>query len=92
MRTIDRIRVAAPAERQDFDIQSDTATNALIITAGPDVMQRMRNIIRQLDIRRAQVLIESIIAEISENKTKDYSSQFVIAGDKSATALHHSGA
>ncbi len=77
--------VAAPAERQDFDIQADSATNALIITAGPDVMQRMRNIIRQLDIRRAQVLIESIIAEISESKTKDYSSQFVIAGNRSAT-------
>ena len=77
--------VAAPAERQDFDIQSDTATNALIITAGPDVMQRMRNIIRQLDIRRAQVLIESIIAEISENKSKDFSSQFVIAGKAGAT-------
>ena len=77
--------VAAPAERQDFDIQSDSATNALIITAGPDVIQRMRNIIRQLDIRRAQVLIESIIAEISENKSKDFSSQFVIAGDANAT-------
>lgn len=75
----------APAERQDFDIQSDESTNALIITAGPDVMQRMRNIIRQLDIRRAQVLIESIIAEISENRSKDFSSQFVIAGDANAT-------
>jgi general secretion pathway protein D len=75
----------APAERQDFDIQADEATNSIIITAGPDVMQRMKSIIRQLDIRRAQVLIESIIAEISENKSKDFSSQFVIAGDKNAT-------
>jgi general secretion pathway protein D len=65
----------------DADIQSDEATNAIIITAGPDVVRRLKSIIRQLDIRRAQVLVESIIAEISNNKSKDRSSQFAIAGN-----------
>lgn len=68
------------ANKTDADIQSDEATNAIIITAGPDVVRRMKSIIRQLDIRRAQVLIESIIAEISNNKAKERSAQFVLGG------------
>lgn len=71
----------ASAKNVDADIQADEATNALIITAGPDVVRRMRSIIRQLDIRRAQVLVESIIAEISNNIGKEFSSQFVVGGD-----------
>ncbi|MDH5392960.1 MAG: type II secretion system secretin GspD [Gammaproteobacteria bacterium] len=47
------------------NIQFDEATNAIIVTASPDEMRNIKSIIRQLDIRRAQVLIESIIAEIS---------------------------
>ncbi len=64
----------------EVDIQADENTNALIITAGPDVVRRMKSIIRQLDIRRAQVLVESIIAEISNSRGKDFSSQFVLGG------------
>ena len=42
------------------------------------MVRRMKSIIRQLDIRRAQVLVESIIAEISNNVGKEFSSQFVV--------------
>lgn len=76
---------AAPvSSNPDVDIQADEATNALIITAGPDVVRRMKSIINQLDIRRAQVLVESIIAEISNDTSKDYSSQFAIGGEQGA--------
>ncbi len=71
---------AAVNATTEVDIQSDEATNALIITAGPDVVRRMKSIIRQLDIRRAQVLVESIIAEISNNRGKEFSSQFAVGG------------
>ncbi len=74
-------KAVAQSSKADVDIQADEATNALIITAGPDVVRRMKSIIRQLDIRRAQVLVESIIAEISNNLGKELSSQFVIGGD-----------
>lgn len=67
------------ANKPKVNIQADESTNALVITAGPDVIRRMKSIIRQLDIRRAQVLVESIIAEISNNMSKDFSSQFAIA-------------
>ncbi len=52
-------------------IQSDEETNALIITADPNTLRSLKAVIRQLDIRRAQVLIEAIIAEITEKKNKD---------------------
>lgn len=73
-------KTAAVNTNTEVDIQADEATNALIITAGPDVVRRMKSIIRQLDIRRAQVLVESIIAEISNNRSKDFSSQFAVGG------------
>ncbi len=77
------------SKKNGIDIQADEATNALIITAGPDVIRRMRSIIRQLDIRRAQVLVESIIAEISNNTGKEFSSQFAVgpAKDSSGTTI-----
>ncbi len=50
-----------------FDIQADEATNALVITAPPAVFRAMEQVIAKLDIRRAQVLVEAIIAEVSLN-------------------------
>ena len=64
-------KAASPASAVKTNIQSDEATNAVIITASPDEIRNMRSVIRQLDIRRAQVLIESIIAEISYDQSKE---------------------
>lgn len=60
---------AAPTEGQaaagEISIVADEETNAIIITAPQTVIAEVRAIIRRLDIRRAQVLIEAIIAEVS---------------------------
>jgi len=53
------------------NIQHDESTNAIIVTASPDEMRNIKSVIRQLDIRRAQVLIESIIAEISYGQSEE---------------------
>jgi len=53
-------------------IQSDEETNALIITADPNTLRSLKSVIRQLDIRRAQVLIEAIIAERKEKQEHWY--------------------
>lgn len=45
--------------------------NALVITAPPKTMRAIRNVIQQLDLRRAQVLVEAIIAEVSLTKTRE---------------------
>lgn len=52
-----------------FDIEADDNVNALIIHAPPKRMLALKSIIQKLDIRRAQVLVEGIIAEISYNKS-----------------------
>lgn len=52
----------------DVTILADEATNSLIITAPPRLGKELRTVIDSLDIRRAQVLVEAIIAEISMDK------------------------
>lgn len=52
-------------------IQADEETNALVITADPNTLKNLKAVIRQLDIRRAQVLIEAIIAEITTSNDKE---------------------
>jgi general secretion pathway protein D len=56
---------------QNAVIQADEETNALIITADPNTVKNLKAVIRQLDIRRAQVLIEAIIAEITTSNNKE---------------------
>lgn len=58
---------AKSGKAKDFDIEADEATNALVITAPPDLMRSLKSVVRKLDIRRAQVHIEAIIAEIRHN-------------------------
>ncbi len=48
-------------------IQADTATNSLIITAPDPVYRNLQNVIDELDARRAQVYIESLIVEVSSD-------------------------
>jgi len=53
------------SSQNDVTILSDEETNALVISAPPKTMVNIRQVINQLDIRRAQVLVEAIIAEVS---------------------------
>lgn len=47
-------------------IRAHKDTNALVITAPPAVVRELKNVIRRLDIRRAQVLIEAVVAEVND--------------------------
>lgn len=49
---------------KNVTIKADEQTNALIINATPDLMRELEDIITSLDIRRSQVRVEAIIAEI----------------------------
>jgi len=62
---------APPAQRGDVSIWADESTNALIITAPPKTMKSMMAVIDKLDIRRAQVLVEAIIVEVSSDKAAE---------------------
>jgi general secretion pathway protein D len=48
-------------------IQAHGETNSLVITADPAVFRALATIVRQLDVRRAQVMIEGVIAEVSDD-------------------------
>jgi general secretion pathway protein D len=54
------------ADQSDLSIEAHEGTNAIVVSAQPALMSSLTSIIRQLDIRRAQVLVEAIIVEISE--------------------------
>jgi len=51
---------------REMSIEAHEETNSLVITAQPDVMRTLEGVIRQLDIRRAQVLVEAIIVELAD--------------------------
>ena len=68
---------AASSEKQ-LDIHADEATNSLVITAPPSLMRSLESVIRQLDIRRAQVLVDAIIAEVGENKARQLGIQWAV--------------
>jgi len=57
-------------------IQADPSTNSLIITAPPPLYRQIRAVIDQLDGRRAQVLIESLIVEVSAGKVAEFGIQW----------------
>ena len=55
------------SSNSDLSIEAHEGTNAIVISAQPALMSSLSSIIRQLDIRRAQVLVEAIIVEVSED-------------------------
>ncbi|MEY2952176.1 MAG: type secretion system protein GspD, partial [Pseudomonadota bacterium] len=57
-------------------IQADPATNTLIITAPEPQYRQLRAVIDQLDARRAQVFVESLIAEVSADKAAEFGVQW----------------
>jgi general secretion pathway protein D len=57
-------------------IQADPSTNALIITAPEPQYRQLRAVIEKLDARRAQVFVESLIAEVSAEKAAEFGVQW----------------
>lgn len=63
-------------EKKLANIQAHEGTNSLIITGSPAVVKSLMPVIRQLDIRRRQVQVEAIIAEVSESLVKELGVQW----------------
>ncbi len=58
-------QAATQGEGPAVAIQWEGDSNALVITAPPDMMRQLKTVIAQLDIRRAQVFLEAMIVEVS---------------------------
>ena len=68
-------------------------TNALIIAANPDVQRSLGELIRQLDTRPEQVLVEAIVVEIGNEAAKKLGVQFLVGGkDAPFAATNYSNA
>ena len=66
-------------------IQADPTTNTLIITANERIYRNLRSIIDQLDARRAQVYVESLIVEVSADKAAELGIQWAaLSGDSTS--------
>src|SRR3546814_1814952 len=54
--------------------------NAIIVAANADVQRKLGELIRQLDTRRPQVLVEAIVVEIGDDAAKKLGVQFLLGG------------
>ncbi|HWW19384.1 MAG TPA: type II secretion system secretin GspD [Steroidobacteraceae bacterium] len=68
-------------------IWADKATNALVITAGARGMRALNAVIDKLDIRRPQVYVEAIIAEVTVDKTSDLGVNWALDGTNSSVGV-----
>ncbi len=61
-------------------IWADPETNALVITAPPKTMRSLMSVVDRLDIRRAQVIIEALLVEVSTDAARDLGVNWIVDG------------
>lgn len=81
----------APANAAQPAVQADEATNSVLITADVDTMDTLLSIVDSLDIRRAQVLVEAIIVEITGSNAKEIGVEWMYQSDDSGFGGSTSG-
>ena len=70
---------------QETTIQADETLNAIVVRADPGSMSELLEIIRKLDVRRSQVLIEAAIVEITIDKSIEFGVEMAAAGAQGET-------
>jgi general secretion pathway protein D len=72
----------APAAAADksVTIWADPTTNALVVTAPPKIMRSLMQVVDRLDIRRAQVIIEAMLVEVTADATRDLGVNWIVDG------------
>lgn len=76
---------AAPNRRAN--IAAHQATNALIISADPETQESLSEVVRSLDVRREQILVEAIIVEVSDQTARELGLQYVASGASGESAV-----
>lgn len=78
--------------KEKISIVADERMNALVISAPTAVVNGLKKVIKQLDIRRAQVLIEAIFVEIAADKAASLGVEWGLSGVGGAGVINFSGA
>ena len=73
-------QAAAGAADHSVTIWADPETNALVVTAPPKTMRSLMQVVDRLDIRRAQVMIEAMLVEVSQDATRDLGVNWIVDG------------
>ena len=73
------------AEVQSATVQVHEPSNSLVISAPPDALLALERGVESLDHRRAQVLVEAIIVDISDDTARDLGVEFLLAGTGDST-------
>lgn len=68
-------------------IQAHQSTNAVVIFGAPEDTRDYADIIDKLDIRRAQVLVEAVIAEVSSERARQIGVQWAVGSESSGVGL-----
>ncbi|MBC7985051.1 MAG: type II secretion system secretin GspD, partial [Sphingomonadaceae bacterium] len=66
---------------QQVIVTSYEGANAIVIAASPEMQRTLGELVRQLDARRDQVLVEAIIVEISDQAARELGVQFLFGGE-----------
>lgn len=74
----------APAVGGRTAISFHKPTNAIIINGDANIQRTLQNVIAQLDVRRAQVLVEAIIVEVSDTTARELGVQYFLTGSESS--------
>lgn len=84
---LERLAETMAEQSAPGDVQAPSATiahhqptNSLVISASPDTILAMERVVDALDKRRAQVLVEAIIVEMSDETARDLGVQFLLSG------------
>ena len=65
-------------------IWADKATNALVVSAPPKIMEQIMSIVDTLDIRLANVKLEAIVVEVSASKSAELGVNWALYGNANA--------
>jgi len=75
------VAAAAPGGvDKSVTIWAEPETNALVITAPPKTMRSLMSVVDRLDVRRAQVIIEALLVEVSTDAARDLGVNWIVDG------------
>ena len=77
--------------QEDISIEADERMNAIILSAPVSIASALKSVITQLDIRRAQVLIEAIFVEVSEDKSRELGVEWGVLGENGVGLINFTG-
>lgn len=80
-----------PSAQEDISIEADERMNAIILSAPASIASALKSVVKQLDIRRAQVLIEAIFVEVSEDKSKQLGVEWGVLGENGVGLINFTG-